>query len=714
MAPDLTRRDILRTAATAAAAALPLGSALTRDALALPAGAAPTAAAAAPAASGAPPTAAAAALAATGGAAPAVSAIAPAVTGTAAAAAAPDAYGTAAVPLAARPFALSRVRLLPGPYLEAAEVNRRFLMGLDPDRLLHMFRVTAGLPSAARPLGGWESPVNELRGHFSGHYLSACALLSASLGDEAVRRRGDLMVAELAKCQDAIGSGYLSAFPEEFFDRLREGRQVWAPWYTVHKIMAGMLDMHVYAGNAQALEVVKGMAAWAGRWVRPLGEAQMARVLEREYGGMNEVLYNLSAVTGDEAHRELAHRFDHQRVFAPLAAGRDELQGLHANTTIPKILGAARRYELTGEPRYREIAEYFFREVTARRAYCTGGSSNGEGWGGEPGALAAELSGYTQECCVTYNLLKLARHVFTWTADPACADYVERAVWNGILGTQHPVDGSKLYYVPLASGYWKLFGTPLQDFWCCTGSGSESFSRLGESIYFHDGDGDGDGLWVNQYVASELDWPERGVRLTQQTSFPAAETVALTVRTTGAARPSRASRPVRLALRLRVPYWTARGGGAALNGRPLDGFASPGGYFVLDRAWHDGDRVELTLPMGLHAQPMPDDGSLQAFLYGPLVLAGRLGTAGLTPAVLRAEPTAPRTVPEYKSEPVAAPTLHPRSARLADWVRPVPGRPLEFHAATGQEADVTLVPLANLFDERYAVYWRIIAPPGTA
>jgi DUF1680 family protein len=593
----------------------------------------------------------------------------------------------------ARPFPLSRVRLRPGPFCEAAAVNRRFLMGLDPDRLLHMFRVTAGMPSSAAPLGGWESPVNELRGHFTGHYLSACALLFAGSGDAAVKARGDLMVAELAKCQQALGSGYLSAFPEELFDRLRDGKQVWAPFYTLHKLMAGLLDMATCAGNRQALEVVVGMAAWTGRWVRPLGDAAMGRVLEREYGGMNEVLYNLSAVTGDPGHRELAQRFDHERIFAPLAAGRDELQGLHANTTIPKVIGAARRYELTGEPRYRQIAEYFWRQVTSRRAYCTGGSSNGEVWGAAPGVLSAELSGYTQECCVTYNLLKLSRHVFGWTADPACADYMERALWNGVLGTQHPADGSKLYYVPLASGYWKLFGTPLADFWCCTGSGCESFARAGESIYFHD---DG-GLFVNQYIASELDWTEEGIRLTQDTRLPAEETVRFAVH---------AVRPVRAAIRLRVPAWAMRGGSVKLNDRPLEGFASPGSYFVLDRTWRDGDRVELSLPLGLHVQPMPDDESLQAILYGPLVLAGRLGTEGLVPAVLRAGPTAPRTVPEYQAEPVAAPAFRVRADDPAAWIRPVPGRPLEFRTV-GQSRDVTLVPLSSLYDERYAVYWRV-------
>ncbi|HEX3531241.1 MAG TPA: glycoside hydrolase family 127 protein [Thermoanaerobaculia bacterium] len=592
---------------------------------------------------------------------------------------------------AVRPFDLARVRLRSGPFLDAALVNRRFLMDLDPDRLLHTFRLTADLPSTAAPLGGWESPDNELRGHFTGHYLSACALLSASLGDDEIKKRGDLLVAELAKCQAARGSGYLSAFPEEFFDRLRDGKQVWAPWYTLHKIMAGLLDMHTLAGNRQALDVVQGMAAWTGRWVRPLGDAAMARVLEREYGGMNEVLYNLAAVTGDESLRDLAHQFDHERIFAPLAAGRDELKGLHANTTIPKILGAARRYELTGEPRSRQIAEYFWRQVTTRRAYATGGTSNGESWNADPGVLATELSGYTEESCVTYNLLKLSKHLFTWTADPACADYVERALFNGILGTQHPQDGSKLYYLPLAAGYWKLFGTPLHDFWCCTGSGSESFAKLGEHIYFQD-----DGLYVNQLIASELDWKEKGVHLIQETCFPEEDTTRLTLT---------ADHPVRFPLRLRVPSWATRGGSVKLNGRPLEGFAAPGGYFVLDRTWQTGDTVEMTLPLSLHTQPMPDDDTLIAVLYGPLVLAGRLGTVGLTPANLRAEPTKPRTVPEYKSDPVPAPTFHVRSGNPEDWIKPIPGA-LGFRIV-GQAQDITLVPLATVFDERYAVYWRV-------
>jgi DUF1680 family protein len=597
-----------------------------------------------------------------------------------------------AVPARARPFPLSQVRLGPGAFKDAVERNRRYMMSLDPDRLLHMFRVTAGLPSTAEPLGGWEQPVNELRGHFTGHYLSACAMLHATLGDAEVKALGELLVAELARCQSALGGGYLSAFPEEFFDRLRRGDNVWAPFYTLHKIMAGLLDMHVLCGNEQALAVLKAMAGWTRRYAMPLGEAHMARVLEREYGGMNEVLYNLGAVTGDGSYFELARQFDHERVFAPLALGRDELKGLHANTTIPKVIGAARRYELLGERRYRDVAEYFWRTVALRRSYCTGGTSNEEGWRSEPGRLAAELSGYTQECCCTYNMLKLTRHVFGWTADPGCFDYYERALFNGILGTQHPADGMTIYYVPLASGYWKLFGRPLEAFWCCTGSGLESFAKLQDSVYFHDEAG----LFVNLFVPTTLDWRERGVTVVQETRFPEEETTRLVVRT---------KEPQRFALRVRVPSW-ARGGSARLNGRPLEAFASAGSYFVVDRVFRDGDRLDMTLPMALGACPMPDDASLVAALHGPIVLAGRLGTEGLTADTLRAEPTQPRQVPEYRVEPKPAPSIRAASAEASVWLRPVPGRALEYETV-GQEKALRLEPLYRIFDERYAVYWKV-------
>ncbi|HEY6807817.1 MAG TPA: beta-L-arabinofuranosidase domain-containing protein [Gemmatimonadales bacterium] len=590
------------------------------------------------------------------------------------------------------PFDLSRIRLLAGPFADALAVNRRFLMAQNPDSLLHMFRITAGIPSTAQPLGGWEAPVNELRGHYTGHYLSACALMWAGTGDPEIKARGDLMVTELAKCQQALGNGYLSAFPEEFFDRLRAGKPVWAPFYTLHKIMAGLLDMHTLAGNAQALDVVQRMARWVAGWTGPLGEYGMQRVLEREYGGMNEVLYNLSAVTQQHWLMDVGHRFDHERFFAPLAEGRDELKGLHANTNIPKVIGAARRYELTGESRYRDIAEYFWREVTTRRAYCTGGTSNGEGWQADPGILSTELSGYTQEDCTTYNMLKLTRHVFGWTGDPACADFYERALWNGILGSQHPADGEKMYYVSLAPGLWKLFGTPGQDYWCCTGTMSEAFAKLGDSIYFRDDAG----VYVNLFIASELDWRERGVRLVQETRFPEDDRVTLTVR---------AAHPAAFALRLRVPWWATGANAATLNGRTLDGFAAPGGYYVLNRTWKDGDTLSVRFPMALHLDATPDDPTMQAVMYGPLVLAGRLGTAGLTPQTLRAEPTKPRNIPEYKLDPVPVPAFQVKPDQGTGWLA-AGAAPLTFHT-TGQTPDVEFVPFYKIFDERYAIYWKV-------
>jgi uncharacterized protein len=591
-----------------------------------------------------------------------------------------------------RSFPLTQVRLRPGEALTALEINRDWLVGLDPERLLHMFRVTAGLPSGAQPLGGWEAPDNELRGHFTGHYLSACALLAAHTGDAAVRARGIAVAAELARCQRAIGTGYLSAFPVDLFDRLRVGARAWAPFYTLHKIMAGLFDTATLSGDPQALDTLTRMAAWVERWTQPLDAQAMAGVLEREYGGMNELLYNLAAHTGEARWSRLAHRFDRERIFAPLAAGRDELNGLHVNTTIPQIIGAARGYEVAGKPQLHDVATFFWDTVATRRCYCTGGTSNGETWNTPPGVLAHELSGYTEESCVTYNMQKLTRHLYAWTADARLGDYYERTFYNGILGTQHPADGDKLYYLPLAGGYWKLFGTPLKDFWCCTGSMAESFAKLGDSIYFHDAAG----VYVNLFVPSELDWRERGVRLALDTRFPEEDRLRLTVH---------ASAPQRFALRVRVPWW-ADGISAELNGRPLAAGALAGGYLRLVRRWRDGDTLALRLPMRLHAAPMPDDASVLAVMYGPLVLAAKLGATGLDAGNLRAPPTPPRTVPEYTAPPVAVAPLVVRSADPADWLRPVPGRPLEF-ATTAAGAPLTLVPLNRIFDERYAVYFNV-------
>ena len=617
----------------------------------------------------------------------------------------------------ARPFPLKQVRLLSGICYTLQDRNRVYLHTLDSDRLLHTFRLAAGLPSTGRQLGGWERPDIELRGHFMGHYLSACGLMYSSTGDELLKGKARAIVGELGKCQRANGGGWLSAFPPELMQRLKDRLPVWAPFYTLHKILAGLLDMYEHCGDEQALDVALRMVAWVRRWTGPLGDDEMARVLEVEYGGMNELLYNLHAVTGDREHADLAHRFDHARIFDPLAEGRDELRGEHANTQLAKVLGAARRYELTGEERCRRLVEFFWEQVAVHRSYCTGGTSNAQRWRTEPGILARELSSTTQECCCTYNMLKLTRHVFGWNPEARYADFYERAFLNGILGTMNPADAMTTFYVPLESGYWKLFSLPFDSFWCCTGTGVESFAKLGDSIFFHDDRS----LYVNLFVPARLHWPEKGLFVRQETRFPDDDRVRLEFQ---------CEKPVALGLRIRVPYWATRGITVKINGEPQEASVKPASYWAVERTWRTGDRLEASLPMKVHAHAMPDDPTVQAFMYGPLVLAGALGTEGLTYEMMYADPVNPRRGEGMRGQPVPAPELVAPSADPGDWIRPagdpavdrrdvevVAGSPgdwtraaadggLAFHVIQ-ERRRLTLIPLNRLFGQRFAVYWRV-------
>ena len=600
-------------------------------------------------------------------------------------AAASKAVNHEAVVPQASPFPMKDVRLQPGVFSLAAKANRKYLKTLPPDRLLHTFRLTAGLPSAAEPLGDWEKPDCELRGHFAGgHYLSACALAFASSGDEELKRNGDLMVAELAKCQTQHKNGYLSAFPQELFDRLRDGVNVWAPFYTIHKVMAGHLDMYRLSGNEQALETVEKMAGWVRNWSEPLSEQQMQRVLLVEYGGMGEVLANLYGVTGKAEYLNLAKRFDKKGFFDPLAAHRDELKGLHVNTHVPQVIAAARLYELTGDKRYWNIADYFWNEVTSERSYCTGGTSNSELWRSDPGVLSTQLGPQTAEDCCVYNMMKLTRRLFAWSPQAQSMDYYERVLFNHRMGTIDPETGTTVYYLPLGNGYSKIYAKPFDSFWCCNGTGAEEFAKLTDSIYFHDDNS----IFVNLYIASDVHWPEKAFRLTQQTSFPEEQGTTVTIS---------AARPVDVDLRLRIPYW-AKSGSVKVNGHPIPAFADPGSYLVLRGPWKNGDRIELGLPMSLHAAPIPDKGSLQAAMYGPLVLAARF----------EEEPREKwyrHFASEEKQEP--SPTLQFKGKLddPASWLESASGK-LTFRAVSQNQA-VPFLPLSGIVHERYSVYHEI-------
>ncbi len=599
-----------------------------------------------------------------------------------------------AVAIRAYPFNLRNVRLLDGPFKQAMERDLKYMLSLEPDRLLHMFRVTAGLPSSAQPYGGWEKPDVELRGHTIGHYLSACALMYASTGDARLKSRADAIVGELAKCQKALGaSGYLSAFPETFFDRVESTRPVWAPYYTIHKIMAGLVDASEYCGNTQALEVVEGMARWVKSRTDKSDPIHMERVLNfTEQGGMNEVLSNLYAITGKPEYLQTARRFDERHYTVPLAKAEDKLKGEHVNSFIPNVIGAAREYEMTGDSTQRGIASFFWNEVTGARSFVTGGTSDNEAWESDPYKISEELGANAHESCCTYNMLKLTRHLFSWEGAAKYADFYERALWNGILPTQNPDDGMMMYYVPMKSGMFKTFMSPDDSFWCCTGTGMENHAKYGDSIYFHDGDG----LFVNLFIASELDWAEKGVRVRQETRFPEESKTTLVIT---------AAQPVELALHIRIPAWIADGGGVSINGRRLEAFASPSSYLTVRRTWRSGDKVDVALPMKLRLERVPDDPSIVAVLYGPIVLAGKLGGAD----TLTKDKVFGKYGPE--GEPAAVPKLAVKDQDPASWLKPVAGKPLTFMTeGVGKPNDVTLIPFYRLFGERYAIYWQTEKP----
>jgi len=611
------------------------------------------------------------------------------------------------------PFAMAQVRLLPGSvYHDSQEWNRGYMARLPADRLLYTFRANAGLPvGSAKPLGGWEQPENgqrssELRGHFPGHFLSACAQLAAN-GDQDAKAKSGYMVDELAKCQAKLGGNYLSAFPTTWWDRLEKGERVWAPFYTIHKIMAGMFDTYRLTGNRQALQVLEGMAAWADRWTAPKTEEHMQQILTVEFGGMAETLYHLAAATNNDRWAKVGDRFQKKSFLDPLASRLDHLRGLHVNTHIPQVIAAARRYEISGDPRFRDVAEYFFYEVTTARSYVTAGTSNAEAWLAPPRRLAAELklSVNTAECCCAYNMLKLTRQLYSWNPDPRYFDYYERSLLNHRIGTIRPKVGLTQYYLSLSPGVWKTFGTEDRTFWCCTGSGIEEFSKLNDSIYWRDSAG----LYVNLFIPSELNWAERGFQLRQETKYPESQNTTLTVL---------AARPAPMAIRLRIPGWLESAPVVKLNGKALDATAAPGSYLSLNRTWKAGDRIEMNLPMRLRVEAMPDDSAMQAFLYGPLVLAGDLGAEGLTeshiigPNLRVGAPNTEQfgsplgsatTIPPVP--PVEIPAFHAAGTELASWIKPA-DQPLVFRTV-GQKQDVTLVPLNSLYDRRYAVYWQV-------
>jgi hypothetical protein len=398
-------------------------------------------------------------------------------------------------------------------------------------------------------------------------------------------------------------------------------------------------------------------------------------------------------LTGKQEYLDTARLFEQPVFLDALAGGRDELKGLHANTHVPKAIGAARMYELTGDARYREIAEYFLEEVLTERSYAIGNTSVGESWRSDPGNLKGSLEYHDAECCVAYNLMKLDRHVFAWTGDARWMDAYERSLWNCRMGTQN-AQGLKQYFFPLAAGYWRFYNSAEGSFWCCTGTGAEEFAKFNDAIYYHGAVGalpESGSVWVNQFIASELDWKEQKFGLQQETSFPNEQGTTLHIKVAA---------PQRRSIYVRIPGWVAEGGAVRINGRALEAFAQAGSYLSLTREWRNGDKIELSLPMQLRSEPLLGDPTMRAALYGPLVLAAELGEG---------PKDGPQKIGGYDTGAKQADLGPPAEAPIApggdaaDWIEVVSAKGLAFKARA--KDTLTVKPMVQITDQKYAIYW---------
>lgn len=602
------------------------------------------------------------------------------------------------VPLKAQCFDLKDVRLLPGRVHDNLSRDSAWMACIPVNRLLHSFRNNAGVFAgleggyeSVKKLGGWESLDCDLRGHTTGHLLSAYALMNAATGDVLFKLKGDSIVAGLAEVQEALGpDGYLSAYPEELINRNLKGKSVWAPWYTLHKIMSGLIDQYLYCDNRQALDVATKMGNWAYKKLYTQPEETRRLMLRNEFGGMNEAFYNLYAVTGDSRYKELAEFFYHDDVINPLKDGDTDFGKKHTNTFIPKVIGEARNYELASDKESRDVADLFWKEMVNRHAFATGSLSQKEHYF-DPDKMSQFLNGYTGETCCTYNMLKLTRHLFCWDASPEAAEYYERALYNHILAQQDTESGMVCYFLPLLSGAYKVYSTPEQSFWCCVGSGFENHAKYAESIYFHNGT---DEVYVNLFIPSLLNWEEKGFAMRQLTEFPSSEEVAFVI--------DEAPGDV-MKLSLRYPSWSGKPE-VKVNGKKINYKSSPSSYIILSRKWKKGDKVTVTYPMSLRVETTPDNDKRGVLLYGPVVLAGNLGSEGIISPAPFSDPTVRN---DYYTYDYNIPANLPTSLKI-DVKNPSKdikriGKNLEFETTDG----VKIAPLYDTHRTRYVVYWDL-------
>lgn len=589
-----------------------------------------------------------------------------------------------------QPFELKDVRLLGGYSKQQQDLNTKYLKSLDVDRLLYNFRINAGLTSSAKPYRGWEEPSCEVRGHFVGHYLSALALSYASTGDKELKKRADKIVQGFGECQKALGNGYLSAFPESFWDRLESLNQIpWAPYYTIHKLIAGLLDAYQYCGNKQALAIAEGEARYFKKRIDKVPDDRWSQILNVEYGGMNDGLYLLYEATKNKDYLDLGHRFDKREFLEPLSNKKDNLAGRHGNTHIPIVQGALRYAELSGYKPWKDAAYYFWDQVVNHHSYVTGGSTNGEVWG-PADKLSGSFSTTNHEVCKTYNMLKLTRMLFCETGDMKYADYYERAMINGIWGTHQPETGYFEYYVPMITGAYRRYGVAEESFWCCYGSGVENWSKLGDSIYFHDAGS----IWITQFVSSRVFWRKKGLTLTQKTSFPKSMFSKITIQ---------AVKPVQADIVIRMPRWASKGSSIEVNGEPIARI-TPGAFTKVSRKWHDGDVIAVNMQMSLKTVSLPDDKDTVAVMFGPIVLAGDVTEPGQAKPVISSNSSYADVAANLEKW-----TLSGNPDRPTEWLETY-GSKFAGYRTKKPNSVINFKPFYETVDNRYGLYWLVLKP----
>ncbi|WP_317195494.1 glycoside hydrolase family 127 protein [Rufibacter psychrotolerans] len=602
------------------------------------------------------------------------------------------------------------MRLLESPFQQAQQTDLKYILELDMDRLLAPFQKEAGIRPKAENYGNWEN--TGLDGHIGGHYLTALSLMYASTGNPELLRRINYMVDQLEACQQKSPDGYLGSTPggKQMWQEIKTGKinaggfdlnKKWVPLYNIHKTYAGLRDAYWFARNEKAKHMLIKLTDWALDLTANLTDAQIQDMLRSEHGGLNEVFADVAEMTGDQKYLTLAKRFSQTSVLTPLLQGKDQLNGMHANTQIPKVIGYQRVAEVSGDKTWTNAADFFWKTVVNNRTVSIGGNSVREHFHPANNFSSMIESNEGPETCNTYNMLKLTKQLYLNSASASYLNYYERALYNHILSSQHPTRGGFVYFTSMRPRHYRVYSSPQESFWCCVGSGLENHGKYGELIYAH---ADQD-LYLNLFIPSELEWKDKGLTLAQTTRFPFEEKSEVELKLKKARK---------FTVFIRQPEWVRENGFKLLvNGKEVKPTASANGYAGIERKWKSGDVVTVLLPMETKAEYLPDKSPWVSFVHGPIVLAAETGKTDLTGLVADGSRMGHIAHgPMYSLE--EAPVLVSSGKDLTSYLSSLPDKPLTFTLSglAGQKTEqpVQLVPFYQIHDARYMVYWPVTTP----